>query len=142
MIKDNFIVLQLRRSRLTKKNVEMIGDKPKLITKVFLEGDILSIQSGYNYESDENIDKLQTAIEDYIKDGITKYLEKSTKVFKTDSNGFGREIKGKFLTWQEWLEFDWLSKFKESTYDVEVDVMIRRPGLIVRTVPEVKSNKE
>lgn len=142
LVKNNFIVLQLKRSRLTKKDVEIIDDKPKLIVKVFLEGDILSIQSGYNYESEENIEEFQMAIEDYIKDGITKYLEKSTKVFKTDSNGFGRELKSKFLTWQDWLEFDWLSKFKESTYDVEVNVMIRRPGLIVRTVPEVKSNKE
>ncbi|HPU41523.1 MAG TPA: Ger(x)C family spore germination protein [Acetivibrio clariflavus] len=139
--KDDLVVLQLRRSRLTEKKVEMIGDKPKLIVKVHLEGDILSVQSGINYESGENVKLLQSATEAYIKDGIIKYLDKSTKVFKTDTNGFGNKVKGKFLTWQEWQEFDWLSKYKEATYDVEVDVAIRRPGLIVRTVTEVRSNK-
>ncbi len=136
--KDDLVVLQLRRSRLTEKKVEMIGDKPKLIVKVHLEGDILSVQSGINCESGENLKFLQSATEAYIKDGIIKYLDKSTKVFKTDTNGFGNTIKGKFLTWQEWQEFDWLSKYKEATYDVEVDVAIRRPGLIVRTVTEVR----
>lgn len=139
--KDDLVVLQLRRSRLTEKKVEMIGDKPKLIVKVHLEGDILSVQSGINCESGENLKFLQSATEAYIKDGIIKYLDKSTKVFKTDTNGFGNTIKGKFLTWQEWQEFDWLSKYKEATYDVEVDVAIRRPGLIVRTVTEVRGNK-
>ncbi|MEN2777324.1 Ger(x)C family spore germination protein [Acetivibrio clariflavus] len=139
--KDDLVVLQLRRSRLTEKKVEMIGDKPKLIVKVHLEGDILSVQSGINYESGENVKLLQSATEAYIKDGIIKYLDKSTKVFKTDTNGFGNKVKGKFLTWQEWQEFDWLSKYREATYDVEVDVAIRRPGLIVRTVTEVRGNK-
>jgi len=141
LVEGHFIVLHVRRSRLTQKDVEMIGDKPKLITKVFLEADILSIQSGYNYESEENIEILQSATEDYIREGIEKYLEKTVKEFKTDSNGFGNKMKSRFLTWQQWEEFDWPSKFKESTYEVEVDVKIRRPGLIVRTVHEARSNK-
>lgn len=141
MYEGNYIVFQANRSRLPQKDVEFIGDKPKLIVKVFLECDIVSIQSGFNYESEENIEIFQKAAEDYIRDGIKKYLEKNTKIYKTDTNGFGNKVKGRFLTWKEWEEFDWYSKFKEATYDVEVNLTVRRPGLIVKTVPEQKSNE-
>lgn len=137
---DHYVILDISRSRMTKKKVEMVGDKPKLCAKVFLESDILSIQSGVNYESMDNIGKLEGAVEQFIKDGIVRYLDKSTKEFGTDTNGFGKEAKGKFLTWKQWEQFDWLSKYKESTYDVEVDVKIRRPGLITKSLPEVRSN--
>lgn len=139
MKSDQFLVLHINRSRMTKKKVEMDGDKPKLFAKVSLESDILSIQSGINYESVENISKLEEATEAFIREGIIKYLDKSTKKFGTDTEGFGKALKSKFLTWKEWEKFDWLSKYKDSTYDVEVDVKIRRPGLITRTIPEVIS---
>lgn len=141
-VENEYIVLRLSRSRLTQKKVEMIGDKPKLIARIFLEGDILSVQSGYNFESIEEIENIQKIVENYIKDGIIRYLDKSTKKFSSDINGFGRKLKSKFLTWQQWKEFDWLSKFKESSYEVEVNVKIRRPGLIVKTVPEIRGNVE
>ncbi len=137
MKSDNFIVLNIKRSRRTKKRVEINGDKPKLCAKVFLESDILSIQSGINYEEGENTTKLEQSTETFIKEGIIKYLDKSIKIFGTDTNGFGKQVKSKFLTWKEWEQFDWLTKYKKSTYDIEVDVKIRRPGLITKTVPEV-----
>jgi len=139
---DEFIILDVRRSRMTKKKVEMVNGKPKLHAKVSLESDILSIQSGINYESMDNIGKLESAVEQFIKKGINRYLNKSINECGTDTIGFGKALKGKFLTWKEWEEFDWLSKYKESTFDVEVDVKIRRPGLITKTVPEVKCNKK
>lgn len=140
MKSGNFVVLDVSRSRITKKEVQMVGDKPKLYASVFLESDILSIQSGIDYESMDNIGKLEGAAEEFIKKGIIRYLDRTIKEFGSDINGFGKEAKGKFLTWKEWEQFDWLSKYKESTYDVEVDVKIRRPGLITKSIPEVRNN--
>lgn len=137
---DSFIVLNIKKSRRTAKKVETNGDSPKLCAKVFLESDILSIQSGINYEEGENTAKLENATETFIKEGIIKYLDKSVKTFGTDTNGFGKQVKSKFLTWKEWEQFDWLTKYKHSSYDVEVDVKIRRPGLVTKTVPEVVGN--
>ncbi len=138
--KDKFIVLNIKISRKTEKKVNIIGDKPELCAKVILEADILSIQSGINYESKDNLKKLENSTEEFLKKGMLRYLEKNCKQFGTDTNGFGLKMKSKFLTWKEWEEYDWLTKYKESTFDVKVDVKIRRPGLILKSVPETKSN--
>ncbi len=135
--KDKFIVLNIKRSRKTEKRVDIINDKPKLCAKVILEADVLSIQSGINYESRENIGVLEKAVEDFFKEGMLRYLNKSCKQFGTDTSGFGLKMKGKFLTWKEWEEFNWLEKYKDSTFDVTVDVKIRRPGLILKSLPDV-----
>lgn len=138
--KDRFVVLNLKRSRNTEQSVDIIDGKPKLNVKVRLEADILSIQSGINYEAIDNLNKLEHATEEFLKKGMIRYLQKNCKEFGTDTNGFGLKMKGKFLTWKEWDQFDWLSKYKDSTFDVTVDVKIRRPGLIMKSVPETKSN--
>lgn len=140
LVKGKFVVLNIKRSRATKKSVQMIGDKPSISAKVMLEGDILSIQSGFNYESKENIGKLESAISNFLKVGMLRYLNKSCKEFETDNVGFGKKMKGKFLTWKEWEQFDWFNKYKEAAFNVEVEVKIRRPGLIVKTLPEERSN--
>lgn len=140
MDSENFIVLNIMKSRKTKKKVEMHGDKPKLYAKVFLEGDILSIQKGTNYENEKNTPMLEEATEIFIKEGVIKYLDKSINVFGTDTNGFGKQYKSKFLTWNDWEQFDWLTKYKQSNYEIDIDVNIRRPGLITKTVPEVIGN--
>lgn len=137
----NFVILDIKQSRMTKKKVEMVDGKPSVYAKVILEADILSIQSGFNYEKVENIGILETTVENFLKNGILKYLEKSSKVFGTDNCGFGGAMKGKFLTWHEWEDFDWLSRFKEASFDVEVDLKIRRPGLILKSNPEIRSNE-
>jgi spore germination protein KC len=138
---DNFVILDIKQSRMTQKKVEMVGGKPKIYAKVILEADILSIQSGFNYERVENIGILETAVENFLKDGILRYLEKSSKVFGTDNCGFGGSMKGKFLTWQECEDFDWLISFKEASFDVEVVLKIRRPGVIFKYNPESRSNE-
>lgn len=138
--KDKFIVLNMKKSRMTEKKVNIDGDKPELHAKVILEADILSIQSGINYESKDNLKKLESFTEEFLKKGMLRYLEKNCKQFGTDTNGFGLKLKGKFLTWKEWEEYNWLAKYKESTFDVEVDVKIRRPGLVIKTIPEIQSN--
>lgn len=141
LVKDKFIVLNIKQSRATKKSVQMLGDKPSLNAKLLIEGDILSIQSGYNYESKENVGKLESAVSEFLKEGILRYLNKSCKEFGTDNVSFGKNMKGKFLTWKEWKQFDWFTKYKEATFNVDVDVKIRRPGLILKTLPEERSNK-
>lgn len=141
LVDDKFVVLNIKQSRDTKKSVQMIGDKPSLQAKVLIEGDILSIQSGFNYESKENIVKLEKHVSEFLKKGILRYLKKSCKEFGTDNVGFGRKMKGKFLTWSDWEQFDWLTKYKEATFNVDVEVKIRRPGLILKSLPENRSNK-
>lgn len=131
--KDMFVLLNVKQSRHPKKKVKMVGGKPSISVYVRLEADILNIQSDINYESPNKVGILEKAAEELFKTRIQVFLEKTAKEFNSDICGFGMIMKSKFLTWREWENFNWEERYKDSTFDVSVDLKVRRPGLIIRT---------
>ncbi|PQQ67722.1 Ger(x)C family spore germination protein [Acetivibrio saccincola] len=129
-----FVLLGIEQGRAPKKKVEMVDGVPNINIDIFLEGNIQSIQSGINYEEGENLKILEKAVAEFFEEEIMRYLKKTIE-YGVDVSGFGQLMKSKFLTWDEWENFDWLTRYKDSVFNVNVDVVIRRSGLIVRTVP-------
>lgn len=136
---EYYILLNTSQNRKPVHIVNMINGNPLIKIKIFLEADILSIQSGINYESTENVSILEKAAEEQLKQGMIRLLEKTAKDMESDIFGFGKKIKHNFLTWKEWEDFQWLNKYKDSSFDVDISFKIRRPGLLVRTVPGASS---
>ncbi|TYQ18289.1 UNVERIFIED_CONTAM: spore germination protein KC [Acetivibrio alkalicellulosi] len=135
-IKEGFYVLiNTSQRRNPEVEVSMVNNSPHISVKVLLEGDILSIQSGINYEDVDKLKVLEDGAEEFFKEEISHYLTKIIEEYGVDICGFGNNMKRNFLTWREWENFNWLNKFKNSTFDVEVDLKIRRPGLMMRTMP-------
>lgn len=131
---DRFVLLNMKQGRRPTHHVEMVGDKPYIRAKVKLEADILSIQSGINYESVENIGILEKTAEEFLAKGMLRFLEK-TKPIHADLCGFGRDLKNRYLLWEDWVKVHWLKKYENSEFNVDVDLKIRRPGLMVRSAP-------
>lgn len=69
-----------------------------------------------------------------IKKEITNFLYKTSKIYNSDICGFGKDVKAKFFTWQEWTAFNLFDKYADSIFNVEVDVKMRRPGLILKSI--------
>jgi spore germination protein KC len=138
---NEYVVLSVKKARNTACNVEINNDRPKVNLKVKLEADILSIQSGINYEQDGQRKTLEKSIELFLKNEITRFLEKTSGKFQSDICGIGKNVKGRFLTWSEWEKFKWLEKYKNAYFNVNVELKIRRPGLMIRSVPAVSSKE-
>lgn len=132
--KDEYVVLDVKQSRMPEHHVEMVDGKPQSSAKVRLEANILSIQSGENYESMENMPILENAAQDFLKNGMLRFLNK-TKEMNADLCGFGRDLKARYLLWDDWTKIHWLKRYKDSTFSVNVELKIRRPGLMVRSAP-------
>jgi|LSQX01.3.fsa_nt_gb spore germination protein KC len=137
-----FVLLNVKQSRSPKKSVMMEGDEPKISIKIILEADILSIQSGINYEDMKHVRILEKFTEEFLKSAIERFLKKTAEENNADTCGFGMVMKRKFLTWRDWEDFGWEKKYENSTFNVEVDLKIRRPGLIIRTVEDVVEEEE
>jgi spore germination protein KC len=45
----------------------------------------------------------------------------------------------RYLLWEDWVKFGWLGRYKDASFDLEVDVKIRRPGLMLRTAPAMST---
>lgn len=137
---DSYVILDLKQSRRPQYKVDFVNGKPVINVKVRLEANYLSIQSGVNYEEDGLRKLFEKSAQQFFKEDITRFLDKTAKVYSSDICGFGRSVVGKFLTWKEWKDFNWLGKYKDATFNVDVDLKVRRPGLMIRSLPDINTS--
>jgi spore germination protein KC len=130
----DYILLNVKQSRKPTHKVTLENGVPKIKAKVKLEADILSIQSGENYESTDNTAFLESSAAGFIKKEMLGMLNK-TIMFNSDVCGFGRDLKKQYLLWDDWSAVNWLKIYEKSTFDIDVELKIRRPGLMIRTAP-------
>jgi spore germination protein KC len=139
---EKLTILIIRKSRSPQTSVQIADGKPVISLRIMLEADITTIQSGINYEDPKNTYILEEHYENFIKNGMTRFLNRTAREFHSDICGFGSYVKGKFLTWNEWESFNWLERYKDSSFNVDVDLKIRRPGVTIRALPVISSEGE
>jgi len=133
------IVLDLRNGRKPRIKARIQDGKPIIDINVKLEGEIESIQSRINYEERGMLEALNQHIQQVLYDDMMKLIEKVQKEYKADIFGFGRYLAANFATIQEWEEYNWLSRFSEAQINLDLDVHIRRTGMM-RKSPFIWSN--
>ncbi|HHV98659.1 MAG TPA: Ger(x)C family spore germination protein [Clostridiaceae bacterium] len=131
----DYILVSIYTGRPPLSKMNMVEDKPVIDLDIKLEGDIISIQSGENYEDINKLPILEKTVEEFMKKEMERFLYKTSREFKSDICGFGKQMKKKFIDWNEWEKFNWLSKYKDAEFNVNIDFKVRRPGLIVRSTP-------
>ncbi len=131
-VKNTFVVINAKQSRNPEFKINMINGKPHIDIDIKIEADYESIQSGEDYE--KNSEVFEAHAEKFFEKDMLIFLNKTSKEFKSDIMGFGREMKFKFLTWDEWKAFNWPKKYKDAVFNVTLDLKMRRPGLIIRSV--------
>ncbi len=85
------------------------------------------------------LEALNQHIQQVLYDDMMKLIEKVQKEYKADIFGFGRYLAANFATIQEWEEYNWLSRFSEAQINLDLDVHIRRTGMM-RKSPFIWSN--
>lgn len=128
------IPFDVHQAKKPKIQIKLEGDKPIIHLKVYLEGDLLTVQSGIDYEKPELIPVLERAFEKQIKDGLDKLMEKCIS-YKTDIFGFGQVAARQFLTIQEWEKYNWISNFQNAKITTEVKFTVRRTGTQLKSSP-------
>ena len=106
----------------TKHKVTLNGDSPHIKTNIFLDATLLSNSHDFNASSPKDISKVEEALSNYIKDEVNSYYQKTSKEFKSDISGLGRYAVYQFPTVKDWEDFDWVNKYEQATFEVNVDV--------------------
>lgn len=132
--KDKYFVLNVKKSRKPVKKVKVENNTPNIDVKLELEADILSIQSGKHYEDPEKLNIIEEAAAKEIKIFIENLLNKSARQFDADICGFGEIMKARCFTMKQWEDIDWQNIYKNSVFNVDVKIKIRRPGLLIKSV--------
>ncbi len=103
--------------------------------RISLEGDILAVTGNNDYSTGESLKKLENYASDYIRRDVVSFLEKTRDDFNSDICFIGKSVKKTFLFWEDWIKFNWTDKYKNAQFVVDVEVKIRRSGVMVKQVP-------
>lgn len=129
------VVVKIRQAASPQVKIDTAGDVPRIGIDIDLKGEIMSIQSGINYEGMEKKDEFKQYIENYITEEIYDVVEKVQREFKSDIFGLGEYTRKNFWTWQAWNDYDWSAKFPQAEIEVRPHLHIRRTGLLLNTAP-------
>lgn len=119
------ISLRVNLADKTKNKVVLTDSGPYISSKVRLEARILSMSENSNYLSAENIRELEKYVTSYMEDQINQYLYKVSKDYNSDIDGFGKYAVQNFLTWEDWINYNWLENFNTAFFNVEVETAIK-----------------
>ncbi|MCX7920545.1 MAG: Ger(x)C family spore germination protein [Clostridia bacterium] len=129
---DTAITMDIRRQKGPSIKVGFEAGKPVIDVKVFLEGDILAIQSTIDYETKELKPILEKEFEKLIKEQIDQTIKKCQNL-NSDVFKFGSVAAMHFLTVPEWEKYNWLKRFKDAQVNTQVNFTIRRTGNMIKS---------
>jgi spore germination protein KC len=126
-----FVTIGVYRGRLPELKVELAGDQPVLQASLVVDAELEAVQPGVIYEQ-EIYSAAARELERYLYRLITATVAK-TQRWGADIFGFGRHLRSWFLTWTEWSNYDWPAAYQQARLELDVQVHIRRPGLLSST---------
>lgn len=139
---ESVVSFDVRPARKPKIKVNLRGDTPEINVKIRLEGDILSIPSGVHYEDPKLKPVLEQAFEQEIKNQIDSLITKAQNEFHSDIFKFGCSAVYHFPTIEDWESYAWHKKFPEAKINTEVDFIIRRTGILLKSAPVIITGEE
>ena len=137
----NIIVVEIKKGRSPDIRVKISKDKQReeeetlIEVKLFLEGEILSIQSGRNYEQGKLEQELEKQFGEFVSREVTKLIHKTQEEYASDIFGFGEYTRAHFWTWSDWVAYGWLDKYPQCRVSVQTVFNIRRTGMMKKTAP-------
>ena len=119
---DNLLDLNISRICNSNVKVDTSSDGPNISVSVYCEAKVLTIGENYNYSSSEVLKNLSSHAQQYLKENIENYLNKTSKELNSDIAGFSQHAIPKFLTLSEWDNYNWASKYANSNFIVNVNL--------------------
>ena len=127
---DDPTTLRLEQNRKPRYKVDVSGDHPKIDLEVFLVGDFVSISPYIFLEND--IQNYEQEITGYVQEALEKFLDATARDLESDIVGFGSYAMRSFWTHQQFEAYNWLERYKDAEFHVEVRLKLRGTGLILR----------
>lgn len=129
---DQYLDILLSSKRKTKNKVSIINGSPFIQVDIALEAKLLSINSKEDYSSEEITQLIEDYASRYFKQNTLEYLYTTAKIYQSDIAGFGSKAASHFLFWDDWLEYDWLNRYQDSFFQVNVDFQVHSSSFLQR----------
>ena len=118
---DKKIDVNITTDKPTAISVNISEDIPIIDININLSGKILTVIDDLNYSDGVVLNDISEAVNTNLEKNISEYLKKTQDTFKCDLDFFYKFAKRNFKTIKEWENFDWYSKYPNSTFNINVD---------------------
>lgn len=129
----DYIDLSLKMHNDTKKSVRLVNGTPYIECKVRLDAQMLSMNNGIDLDDPSEIRKIEESAQKYFEKHLLEYLYKTAKDYGSDIDGFGKNALKYFPTLSDWYPYNWLHRYKDAFFTVDVDIDLKSSYLLVDT---------
>lgn len=130
---DSVIDLYITPRWNTKVTIDLVDGKPVINVNAYLSAKIASVSNKHEFLNQENIKLLESAANDFLKNLMLDYFKVTAYKYESDIGGLGKYIVNKFLTWDDWNNFDWQNSYKSSSFNVNIETTITSSYLLLDT---------
>lgn len=116
-----------------KIEVNIINGTPYINIDCRFTGRIYSMEEGSDYLDASMLNQISDSCSSYLKSAITEYVYKTAKTFQSDINGFGKTARKNFFTLNDFYDYNWNEKYKDSFFNVSIDSSIRSSSLLTES---------
>lgn len=124
----NFRISPYKGPKIT---IDTSTNTPSIKLEVFCEAHVLSIERKKDYGHIDFIDNTRPIVENFIKENITFYLNRTSKEFQVDIANFYTVARSNFLTMPEWNNYNWNEKYKNANFSIDVNVNLNSQLLYI-----------
>ncbi|MBQ3146021.1 MAG: Ger(x)C family spore germination protein [Clostridia bacterium] len=124
--------LFITSNKAPKISVKLINGTPYIDCYISISGNILSLDENMNYSDGTTLQIIKDYTNSYMEENIISYLYKTSKEYNSDIDDFGKYVIGNYLTWNDWIESDWLSNYENAFFSVSVDTNIQTSQLFTK----------
>lgn len=119
------IDLQITINNPTQSIVYTLNTNPYIEVNLQLRAQILSLTEDAKYLQEENLPKLESAINSYLEKNISEFLYKTSIEYHSDIVGFAKEAIKNFWTWDKWINYGWHENYENAVFKVNASTNIR-----------------
>ena len=132
----DYIDLYIEPDKRTKSSVYLVNGSPYITINAKISAKMQSINENINLKDENIVKKIEQSAKSFLENYITDYLYKTSKDLYADIDSFGLYALKYFSTTDEWDNYNWLHRYKDAFFEVNVDMNLRSSYLLVNTTDE------
>ena len=132
-VQNQIIDLSVELKSPTKTSVQLLNGSPYISTDIKLDAYVLSLDGNINLSNFENINLIEQYASSYMENKIEDFLYSTAKKNHSDIVGFGNILEKKYLTINAFKKINWLYLYRDSFFNVNVDVSIPNSYLLIKS---------
>lgn len=117
----------------TQNSVYLVNGSPYITCRPKISAKMQSMNGNIDLSDKTVTSKIEQAAKEYLQEQILSYLYKTSKDLYADVDSFGLYALKYFSTTKEWEEYNWLHRYKDAFFDLDVSVNLRSSYLLVDT---------